>query len=536
MRDAWSRLLAFVPTRRAAVLLFVLAVAVYWIEALGWPMAKGRDTWDYLVYYLQLFDSDPPISELQLFRTPITPLVLGIPLDLGGSALLEVVFGVLYGVSILAWSAMALTFGRLAALASALLLLAYPAYATLYHQASSDAIFATGLACWALLLARTLERPSGSRFAALGAGIAVLVLIRAANEILLPLALVPLFAAVPWRRRWAWTGACLAAAVLPLAAWAVLNGVRYDSTTVQRGGRAWVPVLRVFTTEGTISPENGSASRRLGALIEDEVLAKEPHASLGVTLDAYLANGSNYETVRLIALSDRVLGRDENYGVLFDSAVEAVREHPGPYFRGVADTYWDFLMQAALREDVAPRAQTEPEPPSPTFERDGVVLPNPQAHVLLEAVPYGFVWCASDYIDSCTVSDPSLVWDDPAQQERYREIVAQVRDWDADLPSREGMAFVPEILNRVTPRFPRPPLWLAVGVVALVVRRPRGRQTILALWLSAGLVLLVHAVSQGVAPEFALPVYPVFLVTALIALAGDRASPKNVSSSGMSAR
>jgi len=192
-------------------------------------------------------------------------------------------------------------------------------------------------------------------------------------------------------------------------------------------------------------------------------------------------------------------------------------------------------MQAPLREDVAPREQTAPEQPAPTYESDGIVLPNPQAHVLLEAVPYGFVWCASDYIDSCVVKEPSLVWDDSARQRRYREIVEQVRAWDAELPSREGVAFVPEILNRVTPRFPRPPLWLAVGVVAVLVRRPRGRQTILALWLSAGLVLLVHAVSQGVAPEFALPVYPVFLVTALVALAGERASPRDGSSSGMSA-
>ena len=64
------------------------------------------------------------------------------------------------------------------------------------------------------------------------------------------------------------------------------------------------------------------------------------------------------------------------------------------------------------------------------------MLPNP-AGVLLEAVPYGFVWCASDYIDSCTVEDPSLVWPDDARRRRYREIVAQVRSWDAELPSRE---------------------------------------------------------------------------------------------------
>ena len=123
-------------------------------------MAKGRDTWDYLVYYLQFFDSNPPLSQVQLFRAPLTPLVVGLPMALGGSVLLEIVFGVLFAVSVLAWSATALTFGRIPALASALLLLVYPAWATLYHQASSDAVFATGLSLWALVVARTLKRPT----------------------------------------------------------------------------------------------------------------------------------------------------------------------------------------------------------------------------------------------------------------------------------------------------------------------------------------------------------------------------------------
>jgi len=522
VRERWRQVLAFVPTRKAAVVLFVLALAVFWLQALGWPMAKGRDTWDYLVYYLQLFDGDPPIAELQLFRPPLTPLVVGVPMDLGGSALLEVVFGFLFAVSVVAWSATALTFGRIPATASAALLLVYPAWATLYHQASSDAVFATGLALWALVLARSLERPTTWRFVALGAGLAALALIRPANQVLLPAVLVPLLALAPWRKRLTWVAACLAAAALPLAGWALHNGIRHDDLTVTRGGKAWVPFLRVFLADKTIAPENGPASRRLAELIEREVLAEEPFASLDVPLDAYLRNGSNYETVRLIALSDRVLGRDSDYDVLFDSALEAIREHPGTYARGVADVFWELLMQRPLREDVAPREQTAPEPPAPTFESDGVVLPNPQARVLLEGVPYGFVWCASDYIDSCTAADPSLVWDDPATQERYREVVAQVRAWDAELPSRTGVSWVTEILNRITPRFPRPPLWIGVGIVALIVRRPAGTRATLVLWASAAAVLAIHAASQGVAPEFALPLYPLFIVTALGALAGER--------------
>jgi Dolichyl-phosphate-mannose-protein mannosyltransferase len=524
--NAWQRLLAFVPTRKAALALFLLALAVYWFEALGWPLAKGRDTWDYLAYYLQLFDYDPPLEPLQLFRTPGTPLVLGLPLDLGGSVLLEIVLGMLYAVSIVAWSATALTFGRLPALLAALLLLAYPAFATLYHQASSDAIFATGLALWALLLARTLERPSTWRFAALGAGVAALVLVRPANQVLLPVVLLPFLVPAAWRTRLVWSGACLAAAVGLLGAWAVHNGVRYDDATVARGGRAWVPFLRVFLADKTIAPENGPSSRELALLIEREVLARPPYRGLDVPLDAYLENGSNYETVRLIALSDRVLGRDENYDILFDSALEAIREHPGAYARGVADAYWDFLTQVPLREDVVRREQTSPERPPPTFTTaGGVVLPNPQATVLVDGVPYGFVWCASDYIDSCTIERPSLVWPDLERQERYREIVAQVRDWDADLPARDGVDVVTEFLNRLTPRFPRPPFWIALGLVGLVFRRPREWRTIVALWAAAGLVLLIHAASQGVTPEFALPLYPVFIVTGLGAIAGERTIP-----------
>ena len=520
---AWKPFLAFVPTRRAAVLLFVLVLLVFWVQQLGWPMAKGRDTWDYLAYYLQVFDADPPFSELQLFRTPLTPLVVGLPLDIGGTWLLEVIFSVLYAISILAWSATALTFGRIPALFAALLLLVYPAYATLYHQASSDAVFATGLAVWALLLARAMDRPSNGRFAAVGTGIAFLILTRPANQVLLPLAvLAPLVAYVAWRRKLLLAAACVVTAVLPLAAWAVHNGIRYDDATVARGGRAWVPFLIVFTGNKTIAPENGPASERLAALIEQEVLSEEPHARLDVTLDAYLQNGSNYETVRLIALSDSVLGRGENYDVLFDSAVEAIRAHPGVYLRGVADTFWEFMRQKPLREDVAPREQIAPEFPTPTFDSDGNVLPNPQATILADGVPYGFVWCASDFIDSCTLADPSRVFADPATQARYREVVLRIRAWDAELPSRQGVDVVPEVLNRITPRFPTPVLWLPVAVVALLWRRPRGWRTIVLLWVAAFLVLLIHAASQGVAPEFALPVYPVFIVTALCALAGER--------------
>src|SRR4029079_15299419 len=128
-----------------------------------------------------------------------TPIVVGLPMSIGGSAMLEIVFGVLFAVSVVAWGATALVFGRVPALASAVLLLVYPAWATVYHQASSDAVFATGLSLWARVLARPRRLPNTAGSVGLGAGIATLVLIRPANQVLLPAVLVPLIAAAAWR-------------------------------------------------------------------------------------------------------------------------------------------------------------------------------------------------------------------------------------------------------------------------------------------------------------------------------------------------
>ena len=297
---------------------------------LGWPMAKGRDTWDYLVYYLQLFDSDPPLSQVQLFRAPAHAArrraADGSRREPSCSRSSSACSS---PVSVVAWSATALTFGRIPALASAVLLLVYPAWATLYHQASSDAVFTTGLAVWALILARTMRRPSTRGFVALGLGLAALVLIRPANQVLLPAVLAPLLAAaVPWRRRLTWVAACCAAAVLPLAAWAVHNGVRYDDLTVTRGGRAWVPFLRVFTADRSIAPENGPASRRLGRPRR----GRGPHRG-AVQEPRRPARRVPRERVELRDRpADRALRPGarprQNYDVLFDSAVEAIRERP----------------------------------------------------------------------------------------------------------------------------------------------------------------------------------------------------------------
>ena len=143
------RLTERLVSRAGAGLLLLTALASYAVQALAWPLQRGRDSWDYWLTFLQLGDRDPPFSALQVFRTPIAPLVTGTPMWLGGARLTEVVFACLYALSLLGWAWAVVPISRNAALATALVLLVTPTYAGLFHEVSSDPVFAFIVAWWA---------------------------------------------------------------------------------------------------------------------------------------------------------------------------------------------------------------------------------------------------------------------------------------------------------------------------------------------------------------------------------------------------
>ena len=139
---------ASLVSRRGAGLLVLAALASYAVQALAWPLQRGRDSWDYWLTFLQLADRDPPFSALQVFRTPVAPLVTGIPMLAGGARLTEVAFACMYALSILGWAWAVAPISRRATLATAVVLLVTPTYAGLFHDVSSDPVFAFLLAWW----------------------------------------------------------------------------------------------------------------------------------------------------------------------------------------------------------------------------------------------------------------------------------------------------------------------------------------------------------------------------------------------------
>ncbi len=508
-------------------MLFALGLGVYAIEAIGWPLVGGRDLDEYLYDYIQFLDWHPLLPWSMLFRTPAMPIFAGVSLDVAHGFFVEPLMGVLFAGSVVAWTAAARAFGSRAALLVAAALLVYPAYGLLFHELSSDALFAAAFAGWALLLVRAAAQPSIGRFLLAGAGVALCAFVRPGNVVLLAFVLFPLVLSGSWRTRAKWAGAFVVAAAIPLVAWAVLNGVRFGDYTLARGGNAVIPFYRAFITDRIVSPENGPSSRRLADAIQRHLLTRNPYKGYGVTLHQVFSSGSFRIHEDLYLLSDEVFGWKSNYSILRKAGVEAVRAHPGKYTSGVLQTVWEQLSKSYFRAPAPSRAPVaHAATPSAATGTGADKLPPPTEG---QPIPAGQnVWISTpdnrirDVWTSAT--EHHFVFRYPSDRKRFDAIIRERDSLFAALPHRQGSAGFSHRLDQASRWYPRLILWIALGVVALVWRRTRGMRTLLALPLAGLLVIVFNALGLFADPHFALPVAPAFVLFGAAALLGSRSA------------
>jgi hypothetical protein len=522
---ALGRAESLAEQRSGVAALFVVALIAYAIRAIAWPLKTGRDLDEYLLAYVQLFDRHVLLPWSMLFRTPVTPLFAGVSLDLFGGRLAEPAMAVLYAGSIVCWAVAARYFSSWGAIAVAAALLLYQGYALMFHEISSEPLFAAAFALWALLLTRAAAGPSVRSFAFVGLGIALLALVRPGNAVLIAFAVFPFVLPGSWRDRLRWAGAVALTAALPLVAWSVHNGVRFDSWGLARGGNAIIPFYRAFITDHIVSPENGESSRRLAAAMQEHLLTREPYRSYGVTLDRLFERGSFRVHEDLYLLSDEVFGWNSDYEILRKAGIEGVRAHPDVYARGVAGTVWDELSKAQFRvvSDPSSDGATGGGQPS-TIVVHGRRLPAPTEG---EPIPGGqVVWISRP--------DNSIrqVWTSPtewhfefaraSERPRFERVERRTQELFDSLPDRSGNARLALRLNQLSRWFPRPWMWILLGLIAIVARRPRGWPTLVALALAAIACVLLNALGLFADLHFVLPVAPAFVLLGLAGLLGLR--------------
>jgi hypothetical protein len=506
--------------RLGAVVLFVLALVDFAVQEAAWPLDRGKDLDQYLLAYIQLLDRHPLLPWASLFRGPGTGVVLGPLLAIDSGLLAEAGAAAMFALSMLAWARAASYFGPRVALLTSAALLLYPGYGGLFHAFASEIVMATAFALWALAVTRAAFRPSLGRFVVAGLALAALVLVRPGNAILVPLSLLPLLLHGNRRERLAWTAGFAAAACLPLASWTLQNGWRYGDYTLARGGNAVIPFYRTFVIDNTVSPRNGPASRRLVTAIEQHLLTRNPYKAYHVTLKQVLTSGSYRVHEDLYTLSDQVFGWNSAYSTLRDAGIEAIEAHPGTYITGVASAIWNELSTPTYSSHI-PGQRPPPETATPANAQglpvvaNGLLIPKDTDPTLSRPdQSIRQVWT--------TPTTVSLVFNKPKQKLHFLQIMDELTRLGNNFPHRAGNQWLQLKLNQVSHRYPRPYLWLLLGLIALPLRRPRGTKTLFTVTIAALAVILLDALGQAPEGRYLLPVAPAFILFGAGSLLGRR--------------
>ena len=521
LTNAWSWLERFVDGPRASPAVFAIALANYAIVSVAFPLAAGRDLGTYLRASFELRSAEIVLPQATLGRAPVTGVVAEVLIS-AGPIVAELAMGLAYALSVVCWWLVARRLGAPVGVAMAGLLLVFPSYVLLFHRLSSDALYAGVFALAALLAARAIEKQTLGRCAAVGGALALLVLVRPVSQILIVLIPLAALGAGPWRARVGRVAIVGLAAILPLGAWATHNAVRADDFTVVRGSGYGLPLYRAFVVDRIVEPRNGEATRELARAVERDLLPREPYRSYGIDLAAFFSSGSARMHEDLVGLSDRTWGWGDDYAHLARVGREAVVAHPGAYARGVARDVWRLLWWPLFLPTGDGDASTErwlvasAQLPQPT---EGQPIPSASVSGFITTPDgrYREVWTSP--------TEHAIVADDPADAEHLDRLNRRVDELYRAFSDRDGNAELGSWLNRASRWFPRPAVWLLVGLVAIAIRRPRGLLP-LVLTAAAGLVIIVTALAVPATAEYSVPFVPAFMLLAVWGLIGvPRSSP-----------
>lgn len=518
LTHVWRALGAFSERPAASFVLVGIALAEFAVVSLAFPLAAGRDLGTYIRASFELRQAEIVLPQALLMRAPVTGVVSE-GLLAAGPFVAELGMAVLYALSVLCWWRVARRLGAAPGIVVAALLLAYPSYVLLFHRLASDALYAAAFALGALLTARFVEARSPGRGAALGGALALLVLVRPVSQILILLVPLLLVGRNAWRPRLGGLAAFGAAAAVPLLLWVGHNGVRADDFTVVRGAGHGLPLYRAFVVDRIVDPANGEASRELALAAQGDLLRREPYRSYRIDLDTFFASGSARMHEDLIGLADRTWGWDDDYAQLARVGREAVRTEPTTYARGVLRDGWRLLWWPVFipvdggEADAARQLAVASQLPEPT---EGQPIPSASVSAFISTPDERFreEWTSA--------SAHEIVTDDPVDAAHLDRMNRHVNEVLARFDDREAAGGLGEWLNRASRWFPRAAVWLAIGALALVIRRPRELATPLVLTAAALLVILGTSLAVPAAAEYSTPVAPAFLLLAAVGLLAPR--------------
>jgi hypothetical protein len=279
-------------------------------------------------------------------------------------------------------------------------------------------------------------------------------------------------------------------------------------------------LFRAYEIDRIVSPENGPASQELAHVVQRDLLTQEPYRSYGIDLNEFFSSGSDRMFADLTSFA----------GVVDLEAVtrEAIRSHPRTFATSIGRTIWQLLgtrrvfapeVSQSVRESGGSPAAGEGDfilvngrrLPKPT---DGQPIPASRTGPILRTLrgQAREVWRSP--------TEHPLVFDDPRDERRYEEFERDTARLLERIPTRDANEGLVHRLNQASRAFPPPAFWLAVGLAALAVRRPRRILAAVAPSVAALVVIVTTSLVAFSVAEYAAPVSPAFVVLAAAGLVG----------------
>jgi hypothetical protein len=120
-------------------------------------------------------------------------------------------------------------------------------------------------------------------------------------------------------------------------------------------------------------------------------------------------------------------------------------------------------------------------------------------------------------------TEHAIVADDPEDAAHLDRLNRRVDELFGVFSDRSGSATLGRWIDRASRWFPRLVLWLAVGLVAVAVRRPRSITTPLVVAAAGLVVILGTGLAVPADAAYAVPVAPAFVLLAVAGLLCSRA-------------
>jgi len=329
------------------------SMVAYAVHCLGRPVGAGRDFGSYWLYYRDFWASVPEYPLVMLYRTPGAPLMFGFLFGFGSWLVVQAYFAVAYCAIAIVLFRVACHWSRLAGWLTVGIVFVSTEFFHVFNTVATENPTSVMFVLWAGYGWRIRRSEKVSAWIVFAALALVLVMIRPNHQILILAMGLPLLnRSLSIKRRLSNSLAFLAVFASGLLGYSGYNYVRYGFFEVAHLTPAHLPFFRVFVYSRMIRPEHGPASAKLGEIVREDVLIREPFVTYGIDEKTFWEGGTVRFWAHIIDAVNRRYGLEHNCAIMGDAAIEALKRYPEVFWLSYYDqlrAFYEFPARRNLR-------------------------------------------------------------------------------------------------------------------------------------------------------------------------------------------